>query len=388
MKRRQLLLSPAALWAMAKDMRAASPLILETVPFSRLHGWGADNHAAALAAFRRSCREIIDNGRAFSRPVTFGGSRADWLPVCHAVMTAEDAKGFFETQFQALRVHDPLRPEGLFTGYYEPEALGSRTASAHFPAAIYRKPTDLVVLDEAAQKQLGLKYGRVAEGKSQGYFTRKEIEQGALKGRGLEIVWLSSFADAFFIQVQGSGRVRLEDGSVIHLAYAGKSGQPYTGIGGVLVERGVFSREEMSMQALRAWMARDDQAARHLMWENKSFVFFREVDGGDPTLGPPGAQGVPLTPRRSLAVDRSLWMFGTPVFLETQTPSGTAGQLEPFHHLLIAQDTGTAIKGHARGDVFWGAGAHAADTAGLMKSPGTFTVLLPKQLAARMLATP
>ncbi|MFT3988798.1 murein transglycosylase A [Aestuariivirga sp.] len=388
MKRRSLLLSPAALWAMRKDMRAASPPILEAVPFTQLHGWAEDNHAEALAAFRRSCREIIDSGRAFSRPVAFGGERADWLPACEAAMMAADAKGFFETRFQALRVHDPLRPEGLFTGYYEPEALGSRTPSARFPAAIYRKPADLVMLDEAAQKRLGLKYGRVADGAPQGYFTRREIEQGALQGRGLEIVWLSSFVDAFFIQVQGSGRIRLEDGSVIHLAYAGKTGQPYTAIGGVLVERGVFNREEMSMQALRAWMAKDDQAARQLMWENKSFVFFREVDGDDPKLGPPGAQGVALTPRRSLAVDRSLWMFGAPVFLETQTPSGKSGALESFHHLLIAQDTGTAIRGHARGDVFWGAGEHAAETAGLMKSPGTFTVLLPKPLAARLLARP
>jgi membrane-bound lytic murein transglycosylase A len=190
------------------------------------------------------------------------------------------------------------------------------------------------------------------------------------------------------MQIQGSGRVRLSDGSLLRLAYAGKTGQPYTGIGGLLVARGAFTRDEMSMQATRAWMAKDEKAARELMWENKSFVFFREVDLGDPKLGPPGAQKVLLTPRRSLAVDRSLWMFGTPVWLDTMAPSGAKGQPVIFRHLMIAQDTGTAIKGYVRGDVFWGAGERAALTAGHMKSAGIMIVLLPKDLAGELTTQP
>jgi len=171
----------------------------------------------------------------------------------------------------------------------------------------------------------------------------------------------------------------------MRLAYAAKSGQPYTGIGGLLVERGVLSRDNMSMQAIRTWMSDHPGEARELMWENKSFVFFREVTIDDPELGPPGAQKVALTPLHSLAVDRSLWMFGTPVWLDTQAPKGESGTLVPFRSLLVAQDTGTAIKGHARGDVFWGAGEEAALTAGHMKSPGRMIVLLPKALAKRLL---
>ncbi len=316
----------------------------------------------------------------------FGGRRDQWLAVCRKAWTAADARRFFEENFQPLTVNDPLRPEGLFTGYYEPEAAGSLEPSADYAVPIYRKPDDLIGFDDSIAAKTGFKYGRMAEGLPIAYFTRKEIEDGALAGRGLEFVWLKSWADAFFIHIQGSGRVRLPDGSLIRLAYAGKSGQPYTGIGPLLVERGAFTREEMSMQATRAWMEKDDVAARELMWENKSFIFFREVEMADAALGPPGAQQVALTPHRSLAVDRSLWMFGTPVWLDSTTPSGPGGEMEAFRHLMVAQDTGSAIKGHVRGDVFWGAGEEAALIAGEMKSQGRMIVLLPKEVAADCLA--
>lgn len=351
--------------------------ILEPITFSAIPGWAADDHAAALAAFRRSCAEIIAEGNAFKRPVQYGGTREQWVAICHQP-DGKTPRQFFEDHFQPFKVNDPNRPEGLFTGYYEPEAEGSRVKSHEFTVPIYRKPEDLTVFDEPTEKLLGVKYGRLVDGKPQAYPTRREIEEGALAGQGLEIAWLKHWPDAFFMQIQGSGRIRLQDGSLIRLAYAAKTGQPYTGIGGLLVERGAFTREEMSMQATRAWMARDEQASRALMWENKSFVFFREVEVADPNLGPPGAQKVSLTPLRSLAVDRSLWVFGTPIWLDAKTPSGPNGAMETFRHLMIAQDTGTAIKGHVRGDVFWGAGDHAAMTAGHMKSPGAMIVLLPK----------
>ncbi len=380
-----LLLSLAAALVMASTMKATATQVLEQVDVAAIQGWRDDDHGPALAVFRRSCAEIIAEGRAFERPAKFGGNRSEWVAVCRAAADAADPRRFFETHFVALRVHDPGRAEGLFTGYYEPEVRGSRTQSPEFQVPIYRKPSDLIGFDKAAEKALGLKYGRLVDGGPAAYFTRKEIEQGALAGRGLEIAWLADRVDAFFIHIQGSGRVRLPDGSLIRLAYAGKTGQPYTGIGARLVERGVFSRENMSMQATRAWMAAHPQAALELMWENKSFIFFREVEVEDPALGPPGAQKVLLTPRRSLAVDRSLWMFGTPVWLDTATPSGPGGAMQPFRHLMIAQDTGTEIKGHVRGDVFWGAGEQATLTAGHMKSPGRMIVLLPRDLAQRLL---
>lgn len=374
--------------AMADAMTARAAAILEPLTFSAIKGWAEDDHTAAFETFQRSCTEIVAEGRAFSRKVTFGGGRQQWIGICKKADTAKDARRFFEENFRPMKVNDPVRPEGLFTGYYELEAEGSRTPSKAYPVPLYGKPADLVAFDAAAERRLGVKYGRVSGGKPQPYFTRKEIEQGALAGRGLEIFWLRHWADAFFMQIQGSGRVRLPDGSVIRLAYAGKSGQPYTGIGGILVERGAFTRDQMSMQATRAWMAKDEKAARELMWENKSFVFFREVEMGDPKLGPPGAQKVALTPLRSLAVDRSLWMFGTPVWLDMETPSAPKGEMEIFRHLMIAQDTGTAIKGHARGDVFWGAGGRAALAAGHMKSPGCMIVLLPKDIARDLVAAP
>jgi membrane-bound lytic murein transglycosylase A len=366
-------------------MTVAAKPILEAITYAAIPGWAAVDHHASLAAFRRSCAEILAEGRAFQRPIKFGGVRADWLSVCAKASATDDPRTFFEANFTPLKVNDPARPEGLFTGYFEPEARGSLKPGKGFTVPIYGRPDDLERFDEAAAPELGLRYGRTVEGKPQAYFTRREIEEGALAGRRLELVWLSDWADAFFIHVQGSGRVRLPDGSLMRLAYAAKSGQPYTGIGGLLVERGVLSRDNMSMQAIRTWMSDHPGEARELMWENKSFVFFREVEIENPAFGPPGAQKVSLTPLASLAVDRDLWAFGTPVWLDTVVPA-RQGVVEPFHRLMIAQDTGTAIKGLARGDVFWGAGDAAAFKAGHMKSAGTMTVLLPKALAGRLVS--
>lgn len=359
--------------------------ILKAIPFDQVEGWNADDHEAALSAFRRSCAEILESGHGFEREVRFGGLRTDWLKICKGALDTKSARQFFETEFIALKVADPIRPEGLFTGYYEPEAEGSRTAGNGFDVPIYRKPSDLASFDEATEKQINFRYGRMVQGKPAGYFTRREIEEGALRGRGFEIVWLKSWVDAFFIHVQGSGRIRFADGSTMRLAYGAKTGQPYTGIGGLLVERGILTKDNMSMQALRTWMKDNPGAARELMWENKSFIFFREVEVDDPSLGAPGAQKVSLTPLRSMAIDRSLWMFGNPIWLDTQAPSGPANELQPFRHLMIAQDTGTAIKGHVRGDVYWGWGEKAALIAGHMKSKGSMIVLLPKKLGLRLL---
>ncbi len=354
---------------------------LEPVSFASLPGWAADDHAAALHSFRRSCTEILAEGAAFARPVAHGGKRRHWVELCTSASAADDAHDFFERNFLPFRVIDEERPAGLFTGYYEPEAEGSRTPDETYTVPVYGKPRDLIAFDTRQRSKTGLSYGRLVKGKPLPYFTRQEIEQGALAGQGLELVWLKDWADAFFIHIQGSGRIRLPDQSVSRLAFAAKSGRPYTAIGGVLVERGIFTRDELSMQALRAWMEKEPGAARELMWQNESFIFFREVELEDPALGALGAQGVQLTPLRSIAIDRSLWMFGTPVWLDTRVPSGRNAALEEFRKLLIAQDTGSAIKGAARGDVFWGFGEEAGRPAGHMKSPGTMTVLLPRKVA-------
>ena len=354
---------------------------LEPLSFRQIDGWQDDDLDAALVPFRMSCAAISRDDSFFSRPVQYGGTRELWLEVCKAASKAADARSFFETHFIPVRVADRSRPEGLFTGYYEPEAEGRRERAKGFSIPIYARPHDLVVFDEDAKRETGLDYGRVVDGRPRPYFTRREIENGALSGRGLEIVWLRDAADAFFMQIQGSGRIRLEDGAVLRLGFAGKSGHPYTSIGAILAERGLIPRAELSMQAIRRWMAANHSEARDLMWENESFVFFREMETQDATLGPSGAGRVPLTPERSLAVDRSIWMFGTPVWLDTAVPREAGGEAR-FRKLLIAQDTGSAIKGLARGDVFWGSGPGAAHSAGHMKSPGTMIVLLPKDLLA------
>ena len=357
---------------------------LTGVNFTDLHGWQGHDHDAAREAFRRSCREMLEQGTGFKRPVNFGGSPSSWRSTCLAAFESGEPRAFFERMFRAFRVDDPDRPEGLFTGYYEPEVDGSRKRSTEFHVPIYRRPPDLVAFDDAEAAATGLSYGRRVEGKPQPYLTRRQIEEGALEGQGLEIVWLRDWADAFFIQIQGSGRVRLAEGGTLRLSYAAKSGHPYTGIGALLVQRGILPENAMSMQAIRAWMVKHPREARDVMWENKSFVFFREVDLERADLGALGAQHVQLTPRRSLAVDRAIWMFGTPVWLETEAPAGDGNAMVAFRQLLIAQDTGSAIKGIVRGDVYWGFGDAAAAIAGPMKSKGSMTVLLPLDVAEEL----
>lgn len=359
---------------------------LTPTSFSELPGWGADKHAEALGVFRRSCAEILGRGAAFGRQIVFGGRREDWLDVCRAASDASDAEArrFFEARFVPYAVVDPERRQGLFTGYYEPEAEGSLERAGPYQVPLYARPKDLVAFDAAARKKTGLGYGRLVGGKPQAYPTRREIEQGALAGKGLELVWLKDWADAFFMQVQGSGRVRLKEGGVLRLGFAAKTGLPYTAIGAVLIDQGEIAREDISMQSIRAWMTLNPDRSRELMWANKSYVFFRKLDVDDPALGPPGAQKVALTPYRSLAVDRGIWAFGTPVWLDTTYPVDSGGTQKPLRSLLVAQDTGTAIKGYVRGDVFWGSGETAAFIAGHMKSPGRMVVLLPREVARRL----
>ena len=351
--------------------------IVSPILFDRITSWSQAGFDLSLAAFQRSAAEILSKGSGFGRAPTYAGALEDWVPTCKAAIEAGDARAFFESHFAAFVIHDTERPQGLFTGYYEPLVEGTRHAHPEFPVPVYRKPADLVTFSPEEAKQTGLAYGRRRNGKAEGYDTRQMIEEGVLRDQGLEICWLKDWTDAFFMHIQGSGRMKLAEGGEIRLAYAGKTGQPYTGIGGVLLTRGVGTPDTMSMQMLRGWMKDHPAEARSLMWNNKSYVFFQEIAVTDPNLGAIGAAKVNLTPLRSLAVDRRHWMFGTPIFLETTTPPETPGGAKPFVELMIAQDTGTAIKGLVRGDVYWGWGEEQAHIAGHMKSPGKMTVLLP-----------
>jgi membrane-bound lytic murein transglycosylase A len=267
-------------------------------------------------------------------------------------LSREAARDFFETEFRAFLVR-PASGSAFFTGYYEPEVIGSRVRTDTFTVPLYRRPDDLV--------------------EDTPYHDRQAIESGALSGRGLEIAWLESAIDAFFIHVQGSARIKLTDGDVLRLGYAGKSGHAYTPIGRVLREGGELAAGGVTMASIRDWLAANPDQAPQVMWNNRSFIFFHETKGIRPEDGPIAAAGVPLTAGRSLAVDRMLHTFHSPVFVETVLPDGTA-----FGRLMVAQDTGSAIVGPARGDIFFGTGDEAGAVAGAMQAEGRFYLLAPR----------
>jgi membrane-bound lytic murein transglycosylase A len=356
----------------------------EPVAFDAMVGQATDDLATALHAFRRQAQEILNHGSGFSRFPGYGGRREDWTAVSEAALQATEPRRFFQKQFQCFRVFERERSNGLFTGYYEPEVDGCRQASPDYPVPILRRPTDLVVFTANEESRAGVKYGRRHNGEPRVYSERRDIEQGALAGQGLEICWLKSWVEAFFMHIQGSGRVRLSEGGKIRLSYAAKTGLPYTGVGGVLADRGILARDTLSMQTVKAWMNEHPEEARQLMWLNKSYVFFREIAVPDAGLGAVGAAQVNLTPQRSMAVDRAHWQFGTPFWIETQYPPELKAEFPAISRLMIAQDTGTAIRGVVRGDFYWGWGDDAAEVAGHMKSPGRMTVLLPHAVAARL----
>ncbi len=359
--------------------------------FDALPGWRDDRHAEILSAFRRSCIFLDERPDGDTMGMT-GGSVADWRLVCRAVRELVDpvtdarARAFFETHFRPVAISGDDGPDGLFTGYFEPELLGSREPGPEYPVPLYARPSDLVLFDAAVPRDPSardLKRGRIVDGRARPYFTREEIERGALKDKVEPILYLKDKVDAFFLHIQGSGRVRLADGSVQRVGFAAKSGQPYTPIGRVLIERKEIKKEDVSMQSIKAWLRSNPDQADALMWQNKSYIFFRLIDG-DPELGPPGAQGVPLTPGRSLAVDRRFHAYGSLFWLDTTAPSGESGAEQNFRRLMIAQDTGSAILGAVRGDVFWGSGERAGEVAGRMKSTGRLYALVPHVVAATL----
>lgn len=332
---------PAA--ALAAVLMAAAPGLAQILTFKDLNGWQEDDHAAALAAFRETC-DLIDG--------------AEWQPLCDLaadVGPSDDAaRQFFELFFRPVLVGDP---PALFTGYYEPELAGSLTRTPRFAYPLYRKPPEL------AEGQL--------------WHPRSVIEDGLLRGRGLELVWLDDPVEVYFLQVQGSGRIRLPDGRVMRVGYGGRNGHPYRSVGQELLRRGA-SITDVSAQDIKAWVRANPAAGRALLHSNPSFVFFRRLDDLPPDRGPIGAMGRSITPMRTVAIDPDHTPLGAPVWVE-KTGSN------PVRSLMIAQDTGGAIRGPQRADIFYGTGDAAGDAAGRIKDGGRMVVLLPIDRAYAML---
>lgn len=381
--------------ACAPKPPAPPALAFRAAVFSDLPGYAADRVSEALPALARSCARMTPrNERALDNYERYGSGN-DWKAFCSALAAlspGNDAalRRLIETELQPVAVIGDGKAEGLFTGYYEPLVRGSRQKQGRYTVPLYRQPPDLVQVDlgEFRDSLKGQRIaGRVRDGRLRPYEDRGQIDAGALANKNLELVWLDDAADAFFLQVQGSGLVQLDTGAKTRVGFAAQNGHPYVAIGRVMIDRGTISREDVSMQAIRAWLRANPDAAPELLKQNPSYVFFRELPAPKDDLdGPPGAQGVALVPGRSLAVDRSHHALGLPLWLDAQQPALPTGD-KPLQRLMVAQDTGGAIRGAVRGDVFWGAGAEAESVAGRMKHPGRFWLLLPKAVAARLLAT-
>ena len=379
---------------MAASGAGADPLqladsALEPVQWSEIEGWADDDHLAAFAAYQTSC-QVFRKQDLRKAPLAH-----DHGPIYSALwelcrrspaqrpQDAAAARVFFEQNFTAVRIARLGEVEGFLTGYYEPIVQGSRFPNPEFHVPLYRRPRDLLVggrkpgSNEIPNKNASI--GRRDE-KNQlvPYYDRGAIEAGALDGQKLEICWLKDPFDALAIQIEGSGRVILEDGTPLRIGYDSHNGYPYSSIGRVLVERNLVAREEMSMQRIREWMAVHPDEAPKIRATNRAYVFFR-ITGLSNDGEPVGAQGVPLTPGRSIAVDR-LHEYGIPFFIEAVLPIESTKPVSPFRRLMIAQDTGSAIVGPARADLYWGAGDDAARIAGRIRHPGRFVMLLPREL--------
>ncbi|MEF3045948.1 MltA domain-containing protein [Tabrizicola sp. L79] len=329
--------------ALAAALMAAVPVPAQVLSFADLQGWDSDDHRAALTTFRTTCDQL---------------DTADWRPLCalaaDAVGSDAAARQFFELFFRPVVVGTP---PALFTGYYEPELAGSLTRTPRFAYPLYAKPPELT------EDQL--------------WHPRSVIEGGILRGRGLELVWLDDPVEVYFLQVQGSGRIRLPDGRIIRVGYGGKNGHPYRSIGQELLRRGA-SMSDVSAQDIKAWVRANPAAGRELLNSNPSFVFFRKLADLPAESGPIGAMGRSITTLRSVAIDPAFTPLGAPVWIEKD------GR-DPIRRLMVAQDTGGAIKGPQRADIFYGTGWDAGEAAGRIKDGGRMVMLLPIDRAYAML---
>jgi len=358
---------------------ALSP-VFRIVSFGDLPGWREDDQTGAYAAFRRSAFHVL------TKPYRTGALGLGFSAFADAYAEArdferQDARAFFERHFVPARIAPGDRPSGFVTGFYEPDVEASPVRTDRFTVPLLARPADLVDVDDANRPEAMDPYLAFARGTPEGlveYFDRQAIEQGALAGQELEIAWLADPVDAFFVHVQGAARLRMTDGSLRRVTYAAKSGQRFTGPGGVLVELGEIPLEKVTMQSIRAWFEANPHRVDEILWRNRSYIFFREAPVEQAELGPIAAAKVPLTPGRSMAVDRLLHTFGTPFFIDA--PRLTAFGGAPFRRLMIAQDTGSAITGPARGDLFAGSGDAAGEIAGVVRAEADFFALVPRML--------
>ena len=346
---------------------------------TELPGWAEADLAPSLATFRKSCRVLAR--RADPSGLT---TAADWTAVC--ANQATDARAFFEGEFGTIIVGEGT---GLNTGYFEPELIGALTNQPGSPFPVYKRPPELVEVDlgQFAESLKGKRIrGRVANATLVPYFDRAEIEDGALAGRGLEVAWVADPYELFFLHIQGSGRVRLADGNVLRIGYDGQNGRDYVGIGKLLRDRNLLGKGQASMDGIISWMKANPEAGKALMRENGSYIFFKLLTGD----GPLGALNIALTPALSVAADPAFTPLGAPLWLDTSIPEPAATPpgyaMTPFRALMVAQDTGGAIKGANRFDLFWGPGDRARKIAGGLSSTGRAVFLLPKAAVARLLA--
>jgi membrane-bound lytic murein transglycosylase A len=385
---------PGASWTQVAGAQVAgaqeSPALkfpdseLEPLAFADLDGWAEDDQAAAFKTFLTSCRVMVRRAKPAREPPPL---RLALERICERALReppldAAKARAFFESRFRPLRISRLGEAQGLLTGYFEPIVDGSRVPTREFTVPMYRRPDDLVAPGRSLTGPFpnhGEVKRRAPDGTLVPYYDRGEIEDGAFDGRHLEICWLRDPVAAFSIHIQGSARVRLEDGLTLRIGYDGWNGHPYLPVGRILIDRGIVPRDEMSMERIRQWMQEHPDEARELRRKNQSYVFFRTTglgDEGETT----GGQGVRLTPGRSIAVDQPLHTYGTPFFIEAQLPLEQATARNPFRRLMIAQDTGGAITGPARADIFFGSGDAAGQVAGRVRQLGRFAMLVPREV--------
>jgi membrane-bound lytic murein transglycosylase A len=359
---------------------------LELLPigYDSVPGWSDDESARALPALLKSCDHLAR--LPLEKSIGFdgvGGTAGDWYAPCAAARRVPQGdsgavRALFESWFDPWQVTDGGKADGLFTGYFEPEIKGSRQRQGRFTQPIWGKPVDLVTVDLGRfRPDLGGErlVGRVDNGRLLPYPTRAEIERGALEGKAPVVAWTDDPVDLAIMQIQGSGRVLLEDGSVLRLGVAGTNGHKFLGIGKVMKDEGRLG-SDTSMPAIRAWLKAHPDEGLGLLARNPRYIFYGINAGTD---GPLGTEGVALTPGRSLAVDPRFVPLGMPVWVDSVDPDG-----KKLRRLMVAQDTGAAIKGPVRGDVFWGAGEAAFRMAGRMKSPGRLVVFLPRARTPRL----
>jgi membrane-bound lytic murein transglycosylase A len=375
--------------------KATAAVTYRPVNFADLPGWGQDDHLAAFKTFLKSCERVIANSRDKGGedkvpppPMALVAACDDAGRASRDIKSIDGARAFFEHRFTPSSVVHNGRP-GMLTGYYEPLLHGSRTPQGPFRTPIYKRPPDLVnvVPDTQRGRPGALTYVRKTDKGTEPYFTRAQIDEGALKGKGLELLYLADAVDIFFLQIQGSGRVKLTDGSIVRVHYDGKNGYPYRSIGRYLTEKAIMAADKVSMGALIGWLKADAERAKKVLWHNESYVFFRELKSSDDLGAPLGALRVPLTAGRSLALDPSYHALGTPIYVSAPTLTHLS-QPAPFHRLMIGQDVGSAIRGPERGDIYVGSGDSAGKLAGVTKHAGRFFVLVPKDAVAKTEVAP